>query len=150
MIRFIVNYLSALKFYLGVTWEKRPKLFKPRSKLFQRMASRQEFEKKQRARYLMHAMLKEGDTYKLGEATVTLAKFGREGKEEVSAKIAAAAARRKERMDFLTKKGEDIMLMTKEQIREMQLEEWLDKRKKVQQRIDEIMASPDEPPQGNA
>ena len=150
MIRFFVNFFSAAKFYFGVTLERRPKIFKPRSKLIQKMTSRQAFEKKQRARYLVHSMLKEGDSYKLGEATVTLARFGREGKEDVSAKIAAAAARRKERMDFLTKRGEDIMLMTKEQIREMQLEEWLEKRREHQEKIYRIMNGPDEPPAGNA
>jgi len=101
------------------------------------------FEQKRRARYEFHSLLKEGDQYRLGEATVTLAKFGVEGKQEVAQKIAEADARREKRKQQQTEYGEKIMLMSPEELSEFKILEWLDKRKKHEEKLTEIMNQPD-------
>lgn len=79
--------------------------------------------------------LKESDHYKLGESTVTLAKFGIEGKQEVAKKIAAADARRAERAKRHTARAEEIMLIPPDQLLNFQIEEWLEKRKKFAEKL---------------
>jgi len=118
-----------------------------------KLTERQVFEKKQRDRYLMNSLLKEGDSYAMGsEATVTLAKFGVEGKEEVKKKIAAADERRAAKMAAQRERAIGIMLMKPEELLAMQTEEWFAKRKKYkeeQQKISSIAGLPEvEPPSG--
>lgn len=90
--------------------------------------------------------LNEGEQYKLGEATVTLAKFGIAGKEEVAKKIAAADARRAARWEKARERAIDLMMMTPEQILELQINEWLDKRKEFEKKLKEFDSLPLEPP----
>jgi hypothetical protein len=97
-----------------------------------RASARALFEKKWRKRYEMHSLLKEGDTYKLGEATVTLMKAGPEGKQEMKKRIAEADARRAKRREELTKKGEEMMLLPPEELLKYQVDEWIQKNKEFQ------------------
>lgn len=149
MFKKISNFFHALKFFVGVTWEKRPKKWKAKTKQVQKLSLKESQEKKRQARLLMHSLLKEGDSYKMGEATVTLAKFGVEGKKEVQAKIEAAAKRRAEKWEKARERGMDLMMMTPEQIHELKLDEWISKRKDFQKKLEEFDSIPEsEPPSG--
>lgn len=149
MIKKLNNFLRALKFFVDVTWEKRPKKLKPRTKQVQKLSLKETQEKKRRACYEMHALLKEGDSYKFGEGTVTLAKFGVEGKAEVQSKIAAAAKRRAEKWVKARERGIELMMMSEEQIQELKLDEWFSKRKDFQKKLLEFDSLPEvEPPSG--
>lgn len=72
---------------------------------------------------------KEGESYRLGECVVTLAKFGPEGKQEVAAKLLAYETQRIEKERKLTERAQEIMLMNPEELKEFQIEEWIRQRK---------------------
>lgn len=140
----MLNLFHALWLYVTVSWTKIRFPWRAKFRFIRKLTPRQLFEEKQRERYLFHSMLKEGDQYRLGEATVTLAKFGIEGKQEVAAKIAAADARRKARMDAQTEKAIDIMLMTPEQLLDFRIGEWTEKRKKYSEAFQKFGVTPKE------
>lgn len=142
MLKTISNVIFALKLYAGIILSKVRFVSKNGTKMKRGLSVRQLFDRKQRTRYLMHSLLKEGDQYRLGTATVTLAKFGVEGKAEVAKKIAAATARREERKRILTERGEEMMLMSPEELLEFQIKNWTEERaqykserKKVSEKI---------------
>jgi hypothetical protein len=109
-------------FWLVAQWfEKRVKDLRPRTKEVQKIP-------------ITKMTLKEGDQYRLGEAIVTLAKFGIEGKQEVAKKIEAANRRRAERQARLTERGIEMMLMSEEEILELQVNEWIESRKRINEK----------------
>lgn len=149
MRRAISNFLQGIFFYAGVALQK-VKLWKPKIKHVKKMSARQRFETEHRARYQMHALLKEGDSYQLGSAKATLAKFGPEGKAEVKAKLALMNQRREERARKHRERAIDIMMMTPEELEKFQIDEWLEKRRKEIKFYDNFSAAPDAvPPSGD-
>lgn len=128
------NLIWSLKFYFGTLFSK-VKFTKAFHRFEKKTDMRQAQEAKRRARYEMHSLLKVGDTYKLGEGTCTLAKFGVEGKEEVKKKIEAADARREERRRILTARAEEIMLMKPDELVQFQLEKWFKERKDFTEKV---------------
>lgn len=112
MLRLINNLFSALIFYLGV------KLTRFKEKLFERTGQHHKVKSTKLA-------LKEGESYRLGECIVTLAKFGIEGKQQVAEKIKAIEAIRALRERELTEKAEKIMLMSEEELEQFKVNEWL-------------------------
>lgn len=133
MIKQILNWFYSLHFYIGVTLSKVVEKHRTRILIKRKASLRHGFDKNQRARYLFHSMLKEGDQYRIGNATVTLMKFGVEGKEQVATRIAQADARREGRRKKLTEKGEEIMLLPPEKLLEFQVNEWLETREKFKE-----------------
>lgn len=117
MLRLFVNTLRAVIFYLSV-WVNKIQLWDLRSKarLIKKVKTTQ-------------MSLKKGESYRLGECVVTLATFGIEGKEEVGKKIEAFNALKALRHQELTEKAEKIMLMTPEELKTYQVDEWLKSRK---------------------
>lgn len=73
--------------------------------------------------------LKAGDSYRLGECIVTLAQFGIAGKKEVAAKIEAVNKLRELRERQLTERGQKIMLLSPEELKKFEIDEWLKQRK---------------------
>lgn len=116
MIRTILNFLSALLFYCGITFTKLKGLWRPLTKQHKKVK-------------VTKLALKEGQSYRLGECVVTLAKFGIEGKQEVAKKIAYWEQVRKDREEKYKQKAIDIMLMTPEQLKQYQVESWIQQRK---------------------
>lgn len=113
----MLNLFHALWFYLGVTFTSLKKLWgRPRTKQHKKVRTTQ-------------IAYKEGESYRLGECIVTLAKFGVEGKQEVAAKIAYWDLMRKQKEEELTKRGQEIMLMSPEELKQLQVEEWIQQRK---------------------
>lgn len=103
-------------FYCGVTFTKLKKFWKPFTKQYKKVK-------------ITQIALKEGDSYRLGECIVTLAKFGIEGKKEVAAKIAFWNQAREQKEKELTEKSIEIMLMDPKKLEQYQIEEWLKQRK---------------------
>lgn len=116
MIRLILNFIHALCFYLGVTFTKLKGWWRPLTKQHKKVKATK-------------IALKEGESYRLGECIVTLAKFGMEGKQEVAKKIAYWDQVRKEREEKYKQKAIDIMLLNPEQLKEYQVESWIQQRK---------------------
>ena len=116
MLRILLNFFQAFLFYCSVKFSKLKGFWKPRTNQHKKVKATQ-------------LALKEGESYRLGECVVTLAKFGIEGKQEVAAKIAAVEEMRKRREQELTERGTNIMLMTPEELKQFQVDEWLKQRK---------------------
>lgn len=113
----MLNFLHALWFYLGVTFTNLKKVWwRPKSKQHKKVS-------------VTKIAFKEGESYRLGECIVTLAKFGPEGKQEVASKIAYWELVRKQKEEELTKRGQEIMLMSPEELKQLQVEEWIKQRK---------------------
>ena len=117
MIRIFCNFVRAVIFYLSI-WVNKIQIWDIRSK------ARQIKKVK-----VTKIALKEGQSYRLGECIVTLAKFGMEGKQEVAKKIAYWDQVRKEREEKYKQKAIDIMLLNPEQLKEYQVESWIQQRK---------------------
>jgi hypothetical protein len=115
-MRFIFNFLHALIFYLSVSFTKFKDWWRPKAKQ----------QHKVKATKIAY---KEGESYRLGECIVTLAKFGIEGKQEVAAKLLAYETQRIEKERQLTERAEEIMLMNPEELEQFRVEEWLKQRK---------------------
>lgn len=117
MLKFLFNLIQATLFYVSVQITKFKKgKWKP-------------FAKQHHKVKVTKMALKAGDSYRLGECIVTLAKFGIEGKQEVAAKIAAFNKLKELRHKELTEQAEKIMLMSQEELKQYQVEEWLKQRK---------------------
>jgi hypothetical protein len=84
-----------------------------------------------------HTDFKVGESYRLGEAVVTL----RASKAEVQAIIAATDKRRAEKEAKLRERAIEIMLMSPEQLKQFQLDEWLSKRRQKHSIIQGIMGA---------
>lgn len=112
MLRLINNVFHALVFYLGV------KLTRLKSFFFERTGQHHKVK-------VTKLAFKEGESYRLGECIVTLAKFGIEGKQQVAEKIKAIEALRALRDAELTEKAEKIMLMSEEELEQFKVNEWL-------------------------
>ena len=117
MLKLVLDFVRAFIFYLSV-WFTR---FKERGW--------RPFTKQQHKVKVTKMALKAGDSYRLGECIVTLAKFGVEGKEEVRKKIEAFNALRALRHAELTERGQKIMLMSPEELKQYQVDEWIKQRK---------------------
>lgn len=115
-MRFIYSFIHALLFYVSVSFTKFKDFWRPKTKQQHKVKSTK-------------IAYKEGESYKLGECIVTLAKFGPEGKEEVAAKLLAYEAQRIDKERKLTERAEKIMLMTPEELKDFQVEEWIKQRK---------------------
>jgi len=115
-MRILLNFIHALLFYLSVSFTKLKALWAPKS----------EQHHKVKATKIAY---KEGESYRLGECVVTLAKFGPEGKKEVAAKLLAYETQRQEKERKLTERAEQIMLMNPEELKELQVEEWVKQRR---------------------
>lgn len=116
MIRTILNFLSALLFYCSITFSKLKGFWRPLTKQHKKVK-------------VTKLAFKEGQSYRLGECVVTLAKFGMEGKKEVAQKIAYWEQVRKQREEKYKQKAVDIMLMSPEELKQYQIESWLKERK---------------------
>lgn len=136
------NFVISILLFLSTIKGKIASPIRNRIQIRKKAHARQTFEKKQRERYVFHSMLKAGDQYRLGEATVTLAKFGVEGKEEVRKKIEAAERRRSERKRILTERAEEMMLMKPEELEKFQIEKWFSDRKEFQQKLSQLDLAP--------
>lgn len=112
MLRLINNIVHALIFYLGI------RLTKLKAFFFERTGQHHKVN-------ITKIALKEGESYRLGECIVTLAKFGIEGKQQVAEKIKAIEAIRALRDAELTEKAEKIMLMSPEELEQFKVNEWL-------------------------
>jgi hypothetical protein len=115
-MRKLNNLLQATIFYLGVKLTKLKGWWKPFTRQHKRVK-------------ITQVALKEGDTYRLGECIVTLAKFGIEGKKEVAAKIAHWDLVRREKEERYKQKGIEIMMMKPEELEQYQINEWIKQRK---------------------
>jgi hypothetical protein len=115
-VKIIATLIHALGFYLSVLLTNLKGSWKPKTRQQEKVK-------------ITKMALKAGDSYRLGEAIVTLATFGKEGKQEVAAKIAAIDKMREEKHQRLTERAEQIMLMSPEQLKEFQIEEWVRQRK---------------------
>lgn len=118
MFRIINNLVSALVFYLGIKFTKLKSFF------FERTGQHHKVK-------ITKLALKEGESYRLGECIVTLAKFGIEGKQQVAEKIKAIEAIRALRERELTEKAEKIMLMSEKELQQFKVNEWLNKIRQV-------------------
>jgi len=117
-MNFIKTLLYAVLFYCGVLLTKFREAWKPKTKQQHKVKSTK-------------IAYKEGESYRLGECIVTLAKFGPEGKQEVAAKLLAYEAQRQNKEKELTERAEKIMLMSPEELKVFMVEEWIKKRKEV-------------------
>lgn len=108
--------IYAALFYVSVWFSKLREAWKPKAKQLQKVKSTK-------------IAYKEGESYRLGQCIVTLAKFGIEGKQEVAAKLLAYETQRLEKERKLTEKAEKIMLMNPEELKEFMVEEWIRNRK---------------------
>ena len=116
MIRTILNFVYTLIFYASVTFSKLKGLWRPLTKQHKKVKTTK-------------LVLKEGESYRLGECVVTLAKFGIEGKQEVAKKLQAWEKVRQEREEAYKQKAIDIMLLNPEELQRYQVEEWVKQRK---------------------
>lgn len=82
-----------------------------------------------------HTPFKPGETYRLGEAIVTV----HANKASMRAAIAATDARREAREARLKEKAIKLMLMTTDELKAYKLEEWLLKRNVKKNRVQAIM-----------
>lgn len=117
-MNFIKTLLYSVLFYCGVLLTKFREAWKPKTKQQHKVKSTK-------------IAYKEGESYRLGECIVTLAKFGPEGKQEVAAKLLAYEAQRQNKEKELTERAEKIMLMSPEELKVFMVEEWIKKRKEV-------------------
>lgn len=115
-MKFVFNFIHAVLFYLSVSLTKFKEAWKPKTRQQHKVKSTK-------------IAYKEGESYRLGECIVTLAKFGPEGKQEVAAKLLAYETQRLEKERGLTERAEKIMLMSPEELKEFMVDEWLKKRK---------------------
>lgn len=107
--------------------------------------TKEDIDRMRQAQLDKHTDFKVGESYRLGEAIVTL----HPNKASMLRAIAAVDAKREAKVKRLTKRAEDIMLMTPDQITELQLNEWLEKRSRVMSKIQKILALPTiKPPSG--
>jgi len=111
-----VKLIYAILFYVSVWLTKFKDAFRPKTKQQHKVKSTK-------------IAYKEGESYRLGECIVTLAKFGLEGKKEVEAKLLAYEAQRVEKERQLTEKAQKIMLMSPEELKEFMVEDWIKQRK---------------------
>lgn len=74
------------------------------------------------AQLIKHTAYKVGESYRLGQAIVTL----HANKESMLAAIAATDAQRVVKEASLTEKAIDIMMMTPDQLKQFQVEQWLE------------------------
>lgn len=111
-----MSVIYAILFYLSVWFTKFKDAFKPKTKQ----------QHKVKANKIAY---KEGESYRLGECIVTLAKFGPEGKQEVAAKLLAYETQRLDKERKLTERAQEIMLMGAEELKQFQVEEWIKQRK---------------------
>lgn len=117
MFKFFLNFIRASVFFLGVWVTKfKEEWSRPRSKQHKKVK-------------ITQVALKEGESYRLGECIVTLAKFGVEGKEQVRKKIEAINLLRETREKELIERGQTIMLMNPDELKKFQIEEWIKQRK---------------------
>lgn len=115
-MKFIFNFIQAVLFYLGVSFTKFKEAWRPKTKQ----------QHKVKATKIAY---KQGESYRLGECIVTLAKFGPEGKQEVAAKLLAYETQRQDKERKLTERAEKIMLMSPDDLKDFMVDEWLKKRK---------------------
>ena len=115
-MKFIFNFIQAVLFYLGVSFTKFKEAWRPKTKQ----------QHKVKATKIAY---KQGESYRLGECIVTLAKFGPEGKQEVATKLLAYETQRQDKERKLTERAEKIMLMSPDDLKDFMVDEWLKKRK---------------------
>lgn len=115
-MRYIFATIYAFLFWVSVWINKFEKALLPKSKQHHKVKTTK-------------IAYKEGESYRLGECIVTLAKFGPEGKEEVAAKLAAFEAERIAKEQRLTERAEKIMLMKPEELQELMVQDWIAERK---------------------
>lgn len=82
-----------------------------------------------------HTAFKPGESYKLGEAIVTV----HATKELMLKAIATTEAKRLAKEKKLTDRAVDIMLMSPEELTEFKLDEWLDKRSQLGFKVKRII-----------
>ena len=117
VLKIVLDFVRASIFYLSVWFTRfKEQAWKP-------------FTKQQQKVKATKIAYRAGESYRLGECVVTLATFGVEGKEEVRKKIEAFNALKALRHQELTEKAEKIMLMTPEELKVYQVDEWLKSRK---------------------
>lgn len=114
-MNFVKTLLYAVLFYCGVLLTKFREAWKPKTKQHHKVKATK-------------IAYKQGESYRLGECIVTLAKFGPEGKQEVAAKLLAYETQRLDKERKLTEKAENIMLMDFEELKVYMVDEWLKKR----------------------
>ena len=117
VLKLITNTAQALIFYLSVLLTR-----------FKEFSWRP-FTKQQHKVKATKIAYKPGESYRLGQCVVTLATFGIEGKEEVRKKIEAYNALRILKHQELTERAEKIMLMNPEELKQFQIDEWLEQRR---------------------
>jgi hypothetical protein len=116
VFKLFINLFHALVFYCGVSFTKMKGWWRPRTQQRQKVK-------------ITKMALKAGDSYRLGECIVTLAQFGIAGKKEVAAKIEAVNKLRELRERQLTERGQKIMLLSPEELKKFEIDEWLKQRK---------------------
>lgn len=115
-MRFFSNLFNAIRFCLSIRFTKLKGFRKPKSRQ----------ERKVKSTKIAYRAY---ESYRLGECIVTLAKFGPEGKLEVAEKLKAYEATRINKERELSEEGERIMLMSPEELKRYQIEEWLKQRR---------------------
>ena len=115
-MRKLNNLIQAIIFYVSVTFTKLKDWWRPLTKQHKKVK-------------ITKIALKEGESYRLGECIVTLAKFGIEGKKEVAEKLKHYEQLRLAKEQKLTEKGIQIMLMNPKELEQYQIDEWLKQRK---------------------
>ena len=90
-----------------------------------------------RAQYQLdkHTDFRPGESYRVGQAIVTVHK----DKASMLAAIAAVDRKREEKWAKAKERAIDIMMMTPEQLKALKINEWLAKRRKVDDKIKGIM-----------
>lgn len=139
-MKFLSNLIYSIGFYFCILFSKE-KMFNPKAR--KKIKSSTTVEHKLDYSK-MH--LKEGDQYRLGTSTVTLAKFGIEGKKEVAAKLEALRMKRELKEAKLKEKAVDIMLLPKEELYVYRINDWLTQREEFQKKLLEFENLSDEPP----
>lgn len=87
------------------------------------------------AQLVKHTKFEVGAQYRVGDGIATV----HADKASMLAAIAAVDKRRELKEAMLIERGIELMLMSEEQISELKLNEWLDKRKSLGLKIDKIM-----------
>lgn len=120
-MRCVFNFIHAVLFYFSVSFTKFKEAWRPKTRQQHKVKSTK-------------IAYKQGESYRLGECIVTLAKFGPEGKQEVAAKLLAYETQRLEKERGLTERAEKIMLMSPDELKDFMVEEWLKKRKEFNEK----------------
>lgn len=94
------------------------------------------------AQAIKHTPLKVGDSYRLGSSTVTL----RASQAEVAAIIAMYDRERARKEARLTKRANEIMLMSPKELEQFKVQEWLDAQQEYLKKIGKVMEQPTTPP----